>query len=120
MPGDDSVCMVQGGGGDEREDEDDGNPEEDDEEALQLALQMSMAEAQQGDEGGDAAGGVLDADFVNQLLGSVGVDQNDPLMQAALEQLGAAAPSSGDEKRPNPNADEEDDKEGGDSKKRRG
>jgi hypothetical protein len=81
------------------EQEDDGEEEEeDDEEALALALQMSMAES-----AGAAAGasGGLDADFVNQLLGSVGVDQNDPLMQAALEQL-AAEQAAKDDKRPNP------------------
>ena len=96
--------------------------EEDDEDALQLALQMSMAAAEEQGGGGAAeasGGGVLDADFVNQLLGSVGVDQNDPLMQAALEQLGAAGASSGDEKRPNPATDDAkgDTEEGGDSKK---
>lgn len=93
--------------------------EEDDEQALALALQMSMAEsADAGHQSG--SGSALDADFVNQLLGSVGVDQNDPLMQAALEQL-AAEQAAKDDKRPNPNTDgkggEED---GNDSKKRRG
>jgi hypothetical protein len=34
-----------------------------------------------------AAGAFLDADFVNQLLSSVDVDQNDPLIQAALAQM---------------------------------
>jgi hypothetical protein len=101
---------------DEQEDDGEGE-EEDDEEALALALQMSMAES-----AGAAAGasGGLDADFVNQLLGSVGVDQNDPLMQAALEQL-AAEQAAKDDKRPNPNTEEgKGEEDGNDSKKRRG
>lgn len=35
----------------------------------------------------------MDADFVSQLLGA-NVDQDDPLVQAALAQLGAARPPS--------------------------
>lgn len=35
----------------------------------------------------------LDPEFVNQLLGSVDVDMNDPLIQSALAQMGAAKPS---------------------------
>ena len=109
------VCNVEQIEAGEEEDAQE-EEEEDDEEALQMALQMSMAEAA-------GVGGAVDADFVNQLLGSVGVDQNDPLMQAALEQLGASggnAAGGEDEKRPNPNGDGKDDGEdGNDSKKRR-
>ena len=37
-----------------------------------------------------AAGAYMDGDFVNQLLGSVDVDPNDPFIAAAREQLNAA------------------------------
>ena len=54
----------------------------------------------------------LDAAFVSELLGSVDVDLNDPLIQAALAQLGAGAGASnvgGDEnnakKRKGPDSD---------------
>jgi hypothetical protein len=81
--------------------------QEDDDE-LQMALQLSMsagAEATQ-----PAAG---NSDFINQLLGSVGVDQDDPLVRAALEQL-AQSQGSHDEKRPAPSGDN-----GSESKKKR-
>jgi len=35
----------------------------------------------------DTANDTIDADFMNQLLGSVDADINDPLIQAALAQL---------------------------------
>ena len=97
--------------------------DEEDEDALQMALQLSMGS------------GITDnnttttttttatespqlphSDFVNELLGSVGVDQNDPLVLAALEQIAQSQAASKEDKRPNPN-------EGGDendNKKKRG
>lgn len=59
---------------------------------------------------------ILNSDFVNELLGSVGVDQNDPLVLAALEQL-AQNQAPKDDKRPNPN---EGDNENDNKKKRDG
>lgn len=68
-----------------------------------MALQLSL--------GGNAPTAVNDpettpeignSDFINQLLGSVGVDQDDPLVRAALEQL-ARNQGSQDDKRPAPN-----------------
>ena len=106
------LLIVQSGDADAE----DGGVDGDDEVALRVALQLSMAEAEQGGEEGAA----LDANFVSQLLGSVGVDRNDPLMQAALEQLGTRSPSSGDAKRSNPNIDDGGSEDGGDSKRRRG
>jgi hypothetical protein len=81
--------------------------QEDDDE-LQMALQLSMG-------GGAAEAGESNAgnsDFINQLLGSVGVDQDDPLVRAALEQL-AQSQGSQDEKRPAPGDN------GNESKKKR-
>ena len=40
-----------------------------------------------------SASGFMDPAFVSQLLGSVDVDQNDPLFQAALAQLNSAGAS---------------------------
>ena len=39
--------------------------------------------------------GFMDPAFVSQLLGSVDVDQNDPLFQAALAQLNSAGSAAG-------------------------
>jgi hypothetical protein len=49
-------------------------------------------------QGASAAGNdmaFLDPNFVNELLGSVDVDLNDPLIQAALAQLGAGGAAGG-------------------------
>jgi len=106
------------GGEDEHMNEEEG----DDDDALQMALQMSMAQSSSAeqnsvaDSSGGEGGNVLDdPSFVNQLLGSVGVDQNDPLMQAALQQLANSGRT--DDKRPSPDAGKDD--EGNDSKKRK-
>lgn len=74
--------------------------EDDEEAALQAALALSMAEATTATTPPPPPAAVasstsmpaLDADFVNQLLGSVNVDPNDALIQAALAQL---LPNSG-------------------------
>ena len=74
-----------------------------------MALELSMAPATStgaaaaqptSSAGTDSTGGgsFLDPAFVSQLLGSVDVDQNDPLIQAALAQLqgpGAGAGNDG-------------------------
>lgn len=76
---------------------------EDDDE-LQLALQLSMggtAPTAANDQTPQSAQEIGNADFINQLLGSVGVDQDDPLVRAALEQL--ARNQASDDKRPAPN-----------------
>jgi len=74
-----------------------GEGDEDEEEAMRLALQMSVEN--KGAAGGKAeakptaaAGGstnpeFVDQEFIHQLLGSVDVDLNDPLIQAALAQF---------------------------------
>lgn len=49
----------------------------------------------------------LDPAFINELLGSVDVDQNDPLIQAALAQMGVLPSAKSDDASP-------------DSKKRKG
>ncbi len=73
--------------------------EEDEEErALRLALEMSLVssppESKTSEDTStsaamevDAGTALLDADLVNQLLGSVDADPNDPIIQAALQQL---------------------------------
>eukprot|EP00604_Paraphysomonas_vestita_P003034 CAMPEP_0174821328 /NCGR_PEP_ID=MMETSP1107-20130205/6751_1 /TAXON_ID=36770 /ORGANISM="Paraphysomonas vestita, Strain GFlagA" /LENGTH=379 /DNA_ID=CAMNT_0016038229 /DNA_START=176 /DNA_END=1315 /DNA_ORIENTATION=+ len=113
--------------------ENDGLEDEDDEDALQMALQLSMGGAlsennnnNNNDNNNNNSGAataalqlpaeLLNSDFVNELLGSVGVDQNDPLVLAALEQL-AQSQASKDDKRPNPN---EGDNENDNKKKRDG
>jgi len=68
---------------------------EDDEEAaaMQLALQMSLAQAEQEKPSGDSKAGdgkqqFQDPQFVNQLLGSLpGVNPNDPAIQSALQNM---------------------------------
>lgn len=75
-----------------------------------MALQLSMGGAVGNNEDeqnnanptNELSSELLNSDFVNELLGSVGVDQNDPLVLAALEQL-AQSQASKDDKRPNPN-----------------
>ena len=49
----------------------------------------------------------LDPSFVSQLLGSVDVDQNDPLILAALAQLGASASESSNAEANQESKDEE-------------
>jgi hypothetical protein len=75
-----------------------GVDEEDDEEMLmQRALELSMVSSPQNDEA--TSGGTttaapvqsIDPDFLQSLLGSVDVDLNDPLIQAALAQLEGAS-----------------------------
>lgn len=57
-------------------------------EAMRLSMETSSAPVESSS--GAATGGFLDAEFVKQLLGGVDVDPNDPLIQAALAQMGAA------------------------------
>ena len=69
------------------------NKEEDEEEeALRMALEISMQQNQNPSTSStsknEADSTFLDPAFINQLLGSVDVDQNDPLIQAALAQMG--------------------------------
>lgn len=78
--------------------------EDDEEAALQAAMLLSMADSSPAAPAAStpaatlatpvvappAAGTFMDADFVNQLLGSVEVDPNDPFIVAAREQLDAA------------------------------
>ena len=63
-----------------------------------------------------AQGGFLDPAFVSQLLGSVDVDQSDPLIQAALAQMGAGG-SNAEQKDPGSG---DASGGGGESKKRKG
>jgi hypothetical protein len=79
--------------------------------ALQLSLAADAGSGTQQPTQNAAEGG--NSDFINQLLGSVGVDQDDPLVRAALEQL-AQNQASQDEKRPAPGGEG-----GSDSKKKR-
>lgn len=107
-------------------DEEDDDDEDEEEEAMRLALEMSLVSSpppssisssqEQGQGKTDVAsdkeksnngaapmdvdggGGVLDAEFLNQLLGSVDADMNDPLIQAALQQLNAGNASKSDKK----------------------
>ena len=82
-----------------------------------MALELSMAPATSATSTTSASsentGGAsfLDPAFVSQLLGSVDVDQSDPLIQAALAQLQGKGPGSGN--------DGKDDKEG-ENRKRKG
>ncbi len=55
-----------------------------------LALSVGTASASGGSATGDNDAGFVDADFVSQLLGD-NVDRDDPLLQAALAQLGRGA-----------------------------
>ena len=80
--------------------------DDDDEEALQAAMLLSLAGSAPADAETPppapssepaaapstvpAAGTFMDTDFVNQLLGSVEVDPNDPFIVAAREQFDAA------------------------------
>eukprot|EP01034_Spumella_vulgaris_P021880 gene21880-27955_t len=83
--------------------------EEDDEEAeLRLALQLSVGTSDVPDNPPPSTD-FLDADFVNQLLGSG--DHDDPLIQAALAQMGGGGAKGGP-----PSGESEEDK----SKKRKG
>ena len=98
--------------------------EEDEEAALNKALELSMQETStlppppvKSSDSSSANPPLapvqfLDPGFVSQLLGSVNVDQNDPLIQAALAQLMSAGAAPGDGK--------EEDKADPDSKKRKG
>ena len=74
--------------------------DEDEEAAMQAAMLLSMggsapaapaAPVQATPPAAPAAGAYMDNDFVNQLLGSVDVDPNDPFIAAAREQIDAAA-----------------------------
>lgn len=56
---------------------------------MQLALQLSVANAEPSSSAGGASAGFEDPSFVNQLLESA--DLNDPLVQAALAQLNAGS-----------------------------
>ena len=87
--------------------------DEDDDEAaaMQMALQMSMQqdaskeETKSGEAGGEGGQQFQDPQFVNQLLGSLpGVNQDDPAIQSALQNL-----NNQDDKK-------EDDKKDGDKK----
>ncbi|CAM9344644.1 unnamed protein product [Ectocarpus fasciculatus] len=78
--------------------------DDDEEEAMRAALLLSMGDSSApaaapapsastpspAPAAAPAAGAYMDADFVNQLLGSVDVDPNDPFIAAAREQLNAA------------------------------
>jgi len=75
--------------------------DDDMDEEMRLALAMSMEEevsrptatssssSSSTNTSSDTPAVLLDSDFVSQLLGSVEVDKDDPLIQAALQQLGA-------------------------------
>ena len=87
--------------------------EKEENDALCMALRKSVedtSEDQSSEANSPSVGGrenaVSDPSFVNELLGSVGVDQSDPLMQAALQQF----TSSGrmDDKRSRPDAGKND------------
>lgn len=70
--------------------------DDDDEAAMQAAMLLSMggtpsnAPKESASAAAPAVGTFMDNDFVNQLLGSVDVDPNDPFIAAAREQLDAA------------------------------
>lgn len=72
--------------------------EDDEEEALRRAMELSMQDSEQPSSQDtdyvDSASAFLDPAFVSRLLGSVDVDENDPLIQAALAQIGSASSSS--------------------------
>ena len=57
--------------------------------------------------------GFMDPAFVSQLLGSVDVDQNDPLFQAALAQLNSAGSAAGSSAGSGSSADGNGEGEGG-------
>ncbi len=86
--------------------------EGEDDDELQMALQLSMGAggeneaepSQPPSTTNEIPSDLMNSDFVNELLGSVGVDQNDPLVRAALEQL-AQSQSGGtkDENKSNEN-----------------
>lgn len=71
-------------------------------EEMRLALAMSLEEesnaTSQSTSDNSAPAVLLDADFVSQLLGSVDVDHDDPLIQAALQQLTSGGSSNDEEK----------------------
>ncbi|MGK3758287.1 MAG: 26S proteasome regulatory subunit N10 [Bacillariaceae sp.] len=87
--------------------------EEDDEAAaMQLALQMSLQQAEEEGEGGlkteDQKQQFQDPQFVNQLLGSLpGVNPNDPAIQSALQNMN----KDDDDKKKDDDKKEEDKKE---------
>ena len=60
-----------------------------------------------------SASGFMDPAFVSQLLGSVDVDQNDPLFQAALAQLNSAGSAAGSSAGSGSSADGNGEGEGG-------
>lgn len=77
--------------------------EDDEEEALRRAMELSMQDCESipqptatapAPPAVDPAAAFLDPSFVSRLLGSVDVDQNDPLIQAALAQINAASSST--------------------------
>ena len=59
--------------------------EEDEDAAMQMALQMSLQQSEEGEAKPSGEGQFQDPAFVNELLGSMpGVDPNDPEIQEAL------------------------------------
>jgi len=94
----------------------DSNLADDDDESLRRALEISMSSSNSSSAHPPAIATSIDAstnavnlDFVSQLLGQNNVDQNDPLILAALAQMGAPPP-------PPPT----DESEGENSRKRKG
>jgi 26S proteasome regulatory subunit N10 len=89
-----------------------GTLDEDEDVAMQMALRMSM-QAETEDANSDESSGqqqqFQDPQFVNQLLGSLpGVDQNDPAIRSALENLQKSNEGKEDDKK----------KDGGDDSKK--
>jgi hypothetical protein len=92
--------------------------EDEEEKALRLALEMSLmstppdvkpqsttnapSTSSAATSANTAESGVLDADFVNQLLGSVDADMNDPLILAALQQLNSSNAEKKDDEKEGP------------------
>lgn len=85
---------------------------DDDEEdaAMQMALRMSMQEAEGSNNESSSSSQpqqqqVQDPQFMNQLLGSLGVDQNDPEIRNALENLNKSNQETDGDKKNNDDSD---------------
>lgn len=104
--------------------------EDEDERALRLALELSLKASEpesadsdavnqsvaEADALSNASGNLLDQEFVSQLLGSVDVDLNDPLIQAALQQLQESSATPSNNKRSGESKDDADQSENKKSK----
>lgn len=79
----------------------------DDEAAMQMAIQMSMQEAESGGGNTEAASQQQPSQDFNQLLGSLpGVDQNNPEIRSALENLNKSNRDKDSDEKSNEDSDE--------------